>query len=354
MRRLVLFALGGNEISPVDLRDEQGNKINADIPAQWSRTAETCALIAKIIKRYPNDYYMVSHGNGPQVGNILRRAELASDELFSLPLDVCVADTQGAMGYMLAQMNNFFRTQGVDRLATAVVNQVVVDPQDSAFQNPTKFIGSAMSKEEAEAKAKNDNWQVKMYKVDDNGEEIWRRVVPSPRPKDIVELNALKVLLQNNIVPIAGGGGGVPVAPILDENKVGNYGISYKGPQDNDTPLYRGVEAVIDKDLSTAMIGTRLLEVMDEELSGELFIFTNVDGAKLNFGTPQQEDLTILTVSEAEKLLADGAFPGGSMGPKVQAAVNFVRSGGARACITRVDLYEETLAGNKGTTIVAD
>jgi carbamate kinase len=354
-RKLVLFALGGNEISPIDLVDEvTGEKIDADIAAQWSRTAQTCELIAKIIKRYPNDYYIVSHGNGPQVGNILRRAELAGDELFTLPLDVCVADTQGAMGYMLAQLNNFFRVQGVKRLATTVVNQIIVDPNDIAFENPTKFIGSGMSKQEAESKRVAEGWNVKMYKVDSDGEEIWRRVVPSPLPQDVVELEALKVLLENNIVPIAGGGGGIPVATMTNGVTKGNYNIDYRGESQTSEPLTYGVEAVIDKDLSTSLIGTKLLSQMNESLSGELFIFTNVDGAKLNFGTEQQEDLRILKVSEAEKLMAEGAFPGGSMGPKIQAGINFVKNGGEKAFITRVDLYEETLAGTKGTTIVAD
>lgn len=352
-RRLVLFALGGNEIAPVGLKDEvTGEKLEADIGSQWRKTAHTCELIAKIIKRYPKDYYLVSHGNGPQVGNILRRAELAGKELFSLPLDVCVADTQGAMGYMLGQLNNYFTAHGVDRLATTIVNQVIVDAKDPAFNDPGKFIGSAMSKAEAMDKKEKGNWDVKLYQNDSDGNEIWRRVVASPRPKGVVELEALKVLLQNNIVPIAGGGGGIPVTQIAEHT--GNYGICYKGSQDSQRPLYTGVEAVIDKDLSTALIGNSLLESMkDEDISGELYIFTNVDGAKLNFQTPEEKSLTVLTVTEAEKLMADGAFPGGSMGPKIQAAINFVKNGGTKACITKVDLYEETLSGNRGTTIVA-
>ena len=352
MRKLQLFALGGNEISPIDLIDPiTGKKKNPDIKDQWERTAKTCKLIASIVDKNPNDYYVVSHGNGPQVGNILRRSEISESELFHLPLDICVADTQGAMGYMLNQLNNYFQALRSKKSSVSVVTQVEVDRNDPAFLDPGKFIGSALTKTQAVEKRDNDGWQVKLYKTDTQGEEIWRRVVPSPMPKNIVELNAILTLLKGGIIPIATGGGGIPVAKALVENgqSVSNYGTQYGASSDN---IFSGVEAVIDKDLTTSLLGTKIIESLDEKVEGELFIFTNVDGAKLDFQTPHQKDLRVLTVSEAEDLLEAGKFPGGSMKPKIQAGVNFVKNGGSKAFIAKVDLYEETMAGTAGTTII--
>ncbi len=355
---LRLFALGGNEISPTgEINPKTGELIVPNVGEQWVRSARTCELLSSIVAKEPMHQYILTHGNGPQVGNILLRSEYSKHFLHTIPLDVCGADTQGAIGYMLAQLSNFLRLEGVNRISAETITQVEVDPFDEAFNDPTKFIGPALSKEEAEQKVKKDNWKVKLYKKAEDGREIWRRVVPSPEPKGIVEIEIIESNLIAGIIPIAVGGGGIPVERVkMDGN--GNYearfGVKYKA-NGRDIAIYSGVEAVIDKDLATSFLGTELIRrahERGEKLEGEFTIFTDVDGAKLNFQKPNQIDLRHLSVDEAQKLYDQGKFPGGSMGPKIKSAINFIRGGGSKAYISKVDLFLETLKGNAGTTIV--
>ncbi len=364
MRKVLrVFALGGNEISPTGAQDPKTKKmINPDLPSQWQRTYNTSKLLADIITAAPENHYVITHGNGPQVGNILLRSEYSRPILHSIPLDVCGADSQGGIGYMIGQITqNALKANGVNRLVAETLNQVVVRADDPAFLNPTKYIGPAMSKAEAEKREKEDGWKVKMYKKNEDGVEVYRRVVPSPRPVDIVELDLIDSNLRSGIVPIAVGGGGIPVKEVAIEKRgdkkysVANYNIEYERSSDKRLPIYTGVEAVIDKDLASALLGIKLKEkakARGEELDAEFTIFTDVDGAKLDYQKPTQKDLRVLTVAQAEELLKSGAFPEGSMGPKIEAAVMFVKGGGNKAYITKVSLFEQTLKQVSGTTII--
>ncbi|MFA6318169.1 MAG: carbamate kinase [Elusimicrobiota bacterium] len=362
MRKLHVFAFGGNEVSPVGLTDPKtGKPMVVDIGMQWQRTAATCRLVADIVAGRPNDLFVLTHGNGPQVGNILLRAEYSRPILPSLPLDVCGADTQGAMGYMLGQLESELKTRGIEKRVAAVVTRVLVDKDDPDFKDPSKFIGPSLSKEEAEARRKNEGWAVKLYKKDDKGQEVWRRVVPSPAPIEILELQAVDLLLQGGLIPVSVGGGGIPVA--LAEKDGGSYetryGIRYTpGPKaKKDLAIYSGVDAVIDKDLASALLGAELkkkAKARGEDLDVSLTIFTGEDGAKLNYQKPDQVDLRRLTLKDALELFSRKPcpFPAGSMGPKIGAAIKFVRDGGSAAYITKTELFEATLAGKAGTTIV--
>lgn len=363
-KRLKIFALGGNEVSPSGQVDPITGKIRIpDLGEQWKRTSETCELLARIIKENPDDYYLLTHGNGPQVGNIILRAEYSKPILHMLPLDVCDADTQGAMGYMLAQLTNSLRIIGIDRIAAETITRVVVDENDPNFLNPTKFIGPSYKKEEALLRQKEDGHVMKYYKMDENGKELWRWVVPSPEPRDILEIDIIDNNIRAGIIPIAVGGGGIPVKKvipeILDEQEIYrcNYNISYNRkhiPGQPSIDIYSGVEAVIDKDLASALLGTMLIErakTRGEEFESELFIFTDVDGAKLNYQKPDQKDIRHLTLQETKELYEKNVFPAGSMGPKIKAAINFLDGGGKKAFITKVDLFYKTLEGKAGSTI---
>lgn len=266
---------------------------------------------------------VVTHGNGPQVGFLLRRAELAHDELPEIPLDVCGADTQGATGYMFAsELNTEFHRRGLDRQCVALVTQTVVDEGDPAFAAPSKPIGSFMDETEAMARRDRDGWDV----VEDSGRG-WRRVVASPAPQRIVELEAIRFLTDQGFIVVAAGGGGIPVA----ETESGEV---------------TGVEAVIDKDLSSAVLAS--------ELQAEvLLISTAVEAVAIDFGTPTQQWLGEITVAQAKEYLAAGQFGKGSMEPKVQAAISYIEAGGSRAIITDPPNMVRALAGETGTTIVA-
>ena len=360
--RLRIFALGGNEVAPTDIVDPgTGKTINPDIPAQWRRAARTCELLADIIGDAPDDHYIVTHGNGPQVGNILLRSDYSLPILPPIPLDVIVADTQGAMGFMMLHIGSALRIRGIDRPVAAIVTQVVVDPRDPDFKDPSKFIGPAYTRDQVVERQGADE-RYKLYRHNGNT-EIWRRVVGSPRPMDIVEIATIESNLKAGVIPIAVGGGGIPVYPVkpkrVDETEVFEcrHGITFARKDGKRKPLniYSGVDAVVDKDLATSLMGALLIEraaARGEKLEAELTILTNVDGAKRGFGRPDQEDLPLLSAAEARDLYDEGLFPSGSMGPKILAAVDFVRRGGRRAYITRVDAYRETLAGRAGTTIV--
>ena len=265
----------------------------------------------------------ISHGNGPQIGFIMRRSELAAHELHEVPLDVCGADTQGAIGYMLQQnLVNDFREMGIDRAVATVVTQVEVSPEDPAFVTPTKPIGSFLDEAEAKRRRDEEGWDV----VEDAGRG-WRRVVASPQPVDILEIGVIRTLLDAGVVVIAVGGGGIPVA------------------RDESGDL-RGVPAVIDNDLASALLATEI----EADL---LLISTAVEQVALRWGQPDQEWVPEMTLAELERYLAEGGhFAEGSMAPKMQAVVQFLRSGGSQAIITNPQQIEAAIAGTAGTRIV--
>ncbi|NLO90951.1 MAG: carbamate kinase [Elusimicrobia bacterium] len=364
-----IFAFGGNEVAPVGITDPKtGKAINADIPMQWRKTAETTKLVADILQAHPKDKFVLTHGNGPQVGNILLRAEYARSIMHPLPLDICGADSQGAMAYMLAQLSNELQSRGIDKKTCGLVTQVVVDKNDPDFKSPSKYIGPSYSKQEAQERREKDGWAVKLYKKDDKGNEIWRRVVPSPVPFDIVEIDAVEAALSAGMVPITVGGGGIPVMMVPPKVKDGqeiyecNHGVKFSRKHvSGQEPLkiYTGVEAVIDKDLASALLGNMLMaraRLRGEQAEVSLTIFTGEDGAKLNYQKPNQVDLRKLRLSEAEAIFNQTPcpFPAGSMGPKIKAAIEFIKGGGSVAYISKTELFEKTLKGEAGTTIVPD
>jgi len=364
MKKIRIFAFGGNEVAPVGLKDKDGKTINPDIAMQWQRTAETGKLVADIFEKHPNDKYVITHGNGPQVGNILMRAEMCRPTMFPLPLDVCVADTQGAMSFMMAQLNNELNIRGIDNILAGIVTQVVVDKDDPDFKTPSKYVGQSYNAEEAKQRMA-DGWTMKMYKKDASGNEIWRRVVPSPVPTDIVEIDAIEALLDKGIVPITVGGGGIPVREVTPEVKDGvetyttNFGVKFSKPHKGEKALkmYTGVEAVIDKDLASALLGCMLMKrakARGEEVEVSLTIFTGEDGAKLNYQKPDEKSLRVIKVSELEAIYnqVPPPFPAGSMGPKIKAVIEFIKNGGSVAYISKTELFEETLAGKAGTTVI--
>jgi carbamate kinase len=313
-RRRAVVAIGGNSL----IKDRQHQTVRD----QYIAAGETCWHIASMI----TDGWdvVISHGNGPQVGFILRRSELAAHELHEVPLDVCGADSQGAIGYALVQnLENDFRRLGLDRHAVAVVTQVEVAADDPAFARPTKPIGSFLDEATALRRRDEDGWDV----VEDAGRG-WRRVVPSPAPLRIVEADAVRALLDAGFVVVSVGGGGIPVVAGDDGN-------------------LRGVAAVIDKDLASALLAT----CIDAQL---LLITTAVEKVALDFGTPEQRWVDRLTLAEAKERLAEGRhFAAGSMAPKIEAVVQFLERGGEKAIVTSPENVERALAGETGTTVVA-
>ncbi|MDD2772710.1 MAG: hypothetical protein PHP45_03330 [Elusimicrobiales bacterium] len=366
-KTLRIFSFGGNEMSPTGQVDRRtGKPIVPDIALQWVKTAETCRFVAGIIEAHPEDLYVITHGNGPQVGNVFLRSEYSRPILPPIPLDVCGADTQGAMAYMIAQLNNELQMRGITKKTCGVVTQIVVDEHDPDFQTPSKYIGPAYTKEKALEFREKEGWLVKLYKKDEKGAEIWRKVVPSPVPRQIIELDGVQAVLAAGMIPVTVGGGGIPVVEVQPEVKDAeeiyraNYGVVFRRkqvPGRKPAPVYRGVEAVVDKDLASSLLGRSLLESAGKsgvELEVILTIFTGEDGAKLNYQQPDQRDLRRLTLSEARALYdrTPCPFPPGSMGPKIKAAMDFIGGGGLVAYITKTELFESTLQGKAGTTIV--
>lgn len=311
MTRLAVVAVGGNSL----IKDEK----HKSVPDQYAAAVETSKHIAGMIEQGWN--VVLTHGNGPQVGFILRRSELAIHELHPVPLDYCGADTQGAIGYMFQRaLYNEFRQRGINKLAATVVTQVLVDKNDPAFQNPSKPIGSFMDTAAAARKRVEEGWVM----VEDAGRG-WRRVVPSPLPKAIVERDAINTLIGGGFVVICSGGGGIPVY------------------QDDSGELL-GLEAVIDKDFAGSLLA--------QSLKADMFLIsTAVEKVALNYNKPDQKWLDSLTVDEAKKYLAEGHFHKGSMGPKIQAAIWFLEGGGREALITNPENLERALAGETGTRI---
>jgi carbamate kinase len=313
MAKTAVVAVGGNSL----IKD----KHHQTVPDQYAAAVETCIHIAGMVAQGWS--VVVTHGNGPQVGFILRRSELSAHELHDVPLDSCGADTQGAIGYMMQKaLYNEFHKRGMAKEAVTVVTQVLVDKKDPAFQNPSKPIGSFMDKETALKHHDADAWAV----VEDAGRG-WRRVVASPLPQRIIERDVIKTLIDQGFVVVAVGGGGIPVV----ENDQGNL---------------VGAEAVIDKDFASSLLANSI----NADL---LLISTAVEKVALNYGQPNQVWLERMTLAEAKKYLAEGHFHKGSMGPKIQASLWFLERGGKEALITNPENIERALLGQTGTRIVS-
>jgi len=312
-KKTAVVAVGGNSLI-LDPKHE-------DVPSQWAAVRETCKHLADMIERGWN--VVVTHGNGPQVGFILRRNELAEPEVHPTPLDVIGADTQGSIGYMLSQtLDNEFRSRGIHRPVAAVVTQVLVDRNDPGFQNPTKGIGGFTSEEKAR-KFEIEGWNV----IEDAGRG-WRRVIASPIPLRIVELDAVRTLIDSGFVVITVGGGGIPV--VEDEN--GNL---------------TGIYAVIDKDRASSLLA--------QELKADLFLIsTGIPQVAVNFNKPDQKWLARMTVAEARTYQAQKQFPAGSMGPKIESVIAYLEAHPAgKALITDPPNIARALDGETGTWIEA-
>lgn len=310
--KIAVIAIGGNSL----IKDKKRQSVED----QYMAVHETTGHIVKMIEAGWN--VAIAHGNGPQVGFILRRSELAAHELHEVPLDVCGADSQGAIGYALQQnLQNHLREMGINKPVATVVTQVQVNANDPAFKNPSKPIGSFMDEDQAMNRREVDGWDV----VEDAGRG-WRRVVASPMPERIVEEEAVKTLINAGVVVITVGGGGIPV--VADENG-----------------QLRGVAAVIDKDHASALLANRL--------NAELFIIsTAVEKCALNFGKPNEEWVDHMSLAEVKHYLAEGThFAKGSMAPKMEAVINFLERGGKRAIVTDPENIARALAGETGTHI---
>jgi carbamate kinase len=312
MSRTAVIAIGGNSL----IKD----RMHQTVRDQYIAAQETCHHIASMIEDGWD--VAIGHGNGPQVGFILRRSELAAHELHEVPLDVCGADSQGAIGYALQQnLDNDLRRKGLARPVVTLITQVEVAADDPAFKHPSKPIGTFMSEEQAKLRREKDGWDV----IED-ANRGWRRVVSSPKPIRIVELDAVKAVLAAQAVVITVGGGGIPV--VADAN--GDL---------------HGVAAVIDKDLASSLLASLL--------GAELFLIsTAVEKVSLNFGKPDQSEVDHLTLSQVKRYLEQGThFAPGSMKPKMEAVVGYLERGGKEAVITNPENMERALAGQTGTRI---
>ncbi len=309
--KVAVVAFGGNA-----LMDFSGKSSYAD---QLVKAEKMCGEIPSL---FDIGYQVViTHGNGPQVGNLLMQQESLADTIPPIPLDVCDAMTQGQIGYMIEQtLRNMFTKNGIKKPVISLVTQVVVSENDPAFCNPTKFIGPFFKKEECEILEREKGWQMK----EDSGRG-WRRVVPSPKPVDIVEKEEIGEMIRKNFVVISCGGGGIPVL----RDKKGRL---------------KGVSAVIDKDFAAE----RLASLIGAEM---LLLVTSVNQVSIFYGTPNQKSLSKMTLKEAKHYLAEGHFPPGSMGPKIEAAIKFLDSGGKKAMITSLEGIEDALNGKGGTEI---
>ena len=319
-KRLVIVALGGNVL----IRENEKGTVDE----QWRHAEEICRQIFTLIE---HDYNLVlTHGNGPQVGNLLIKNEEAGHIVPKMPLDICGADSQGEMGYMLQQaLLNELRRHNLRRFVVTMITQVIVEKTDPAFKNPTKPVGPFFKKDRADQLQREDGWQM----IEDSGRG-WRRVVPSPLPQRIIQKDMIKMLAEAGHIVIACGGGGIPIM---------------KGPDDR----YVGVEAVIDKDLASSLLAANIGADM-------LIILTQVPKVALNFGKPNQKDLDRLTLADAKRYLDEGHFAPGSMRPKVEAAIGFLQSpidalfNGREVIITDPAHLAEALEGKHGTHFVKE
>ena len=314
--QVAVVAIGGNSL----IKD----KTKVSVEDQYLAAKETTFHIADMIEAGWN--VAIGHGNGPQVGFILRRSEIAhkAEGMHEIPLDVCGADSQGAIGYSLTQtLQNELRKRGINKPVATVISQMRVDANDSAFQNPSKPIGGFMEEEEAKKRAANLGWQV----VEDAGRG-WRRVVASPIPQEVLELLSIKELIAAGHIVVTVGGGGIPV--VMENNEI------------------KGVAAVIDKDYASSLLA--------REIKADLFLIsTAVEKVALNFGKPNEKQIDRMTLSEAKAYLAEGThFAKGSMAPKMQAIIWFLEAGGKQALITNPENIGRALNGETGTWIVQD
>lgn len=298
MSKIAVVAFGGNALL-------RGNEVGT-IEQQEQHTLDTCSKIIRLIRQ--GFELVITHGNGPQVGNILLRNEAGYSQfkIPKMPLDICVADSQGGIGYMIdRQMRNALSKTEIKKNVIALITEVLVDINDSAFNNPTKPIGPFYLKEEADLLAKANNWVFKQ----DARKRGWRKVVASPKPVDIINKQVVKDLVEKGHIVIAVGGGGIPVY------------------YHEDTKYLEAIEAVIDKDLASSLLARSIG-------ADRLYIITDVPKVFINFNKPNQQALDHISVNEAKKYYEAGEFPAGSMGPKILAAIDFVENGGKVAIIT--------------------
>jgi carbamate kinase len=312
-KSLIVIALGGNALI------RKGQKGTEE--EQLKNLESGCEQIAKLIKQ--GYRIVITHGNGPQVGNILIQNEMAKDQVPALPLDACGAQSQGEIGYFIQQkLMEAIKKQGLDIEVATIITRVAVNETDPAFNNPTKPIGPFYTKERAQEIAANTG-----YKVIEDAGRGYRRVVPSPDPKRILEVNAIRALEERGMIVIACGGGGIPV---FSNNHV------------------KGAEAVIDKDLAAELLASTLNADI-------LIMLTDVENAFLNYGTENQRALKTVKAAEARTYLAENQFASGSMGPKIEAAIRFSRAGrGRKAIIARLDSLEDAIEGKCGTIVTHD
>ena len=316
-KKLAVVAIGGNSL----IKDEK----HVTVEDQYLAAKETTLHIADMIEAGWD--VAIGHGNGPQVGFILRRSEIAAkvEGMHEVPLEVCGADSQGAIGYALQQtLQNELHKRKIEKSVATVVTQVLVDKDDAAFKKPSKPIGGFMQADEAKRREKEQGWSI----VEDAGRG-WRRVVASPLPKEIVELSTVKAMLGEGIVTITVGGGGIPVIDAGDGQ-------------------YKGVAAVIDKDYASSLLA--------QQIKANLFVIsTAVEKVAINFGKPDQKWLDKMTLSEAKQYLAEGThFAKGSMAPKIQAIIWYLENGGEKALITNPENISRALKGETGTWIVQE
>ena len=316
MNKTAVLALGGNAIIKAG---EKGT-----IGQQFANTRDSLGGVVELISQ---GYKLaITHGNGPQVGNMLRQQEAGEKEgIAPLPLGVLNAATEGTMGYMIEQsLQNKLLLSGIDKQVITIISQVVVDKNDPSMLNPTKYVGSTYYSEEQASQLKHElGWTLR----EDAGKG-WRRVVPSPYPTRIIPAATIKELVERGEIVIAVGGGGIPI--YIEENGT-----------------YEGVDAVIDKDFASMLLALNIE-------AGLFVILTGVDKVAVDYGKPTQRDLDRVTVSEARRYYEEGQFPAGSMGPKILAAIDFLSRGGSEVLITSIDRIVDAFAGKTGTRIVKD
>jgi len=314
MSKTAIIALGGNALSQ---KKEAGT-----IAEQFNNTRHSFEQIMEFLRR---DYKIcLTHGNGPQVGDELLRMDLTRETVPPLPLGICVAGTQGTMGYMIQQtFQNALRAENIDKEVVTLVTQVIINPEDPSLKNPSKFVGKRYPMEEATALSKELGWDIKEQEP---GE--WRRVVPSPDPEFVMHGLSIRTLVESGTIVIAAGGGGIPV-------------------YNTDDQKLKGIDAVVDKDLSAAKLG-RVIRAQ------EYYIITDIDQVYKDYNTPEQSPINQMTDTEAKQLQEEGHFQEGSMWPKIRSAIHFLKHHGEKAIITNIENIQDAIDGNAGTTIIKD
>jgi len=314
MSKTAIIALGGNALSQ--------KKQAGTIAEQFNNTRHSFEQIMEFLRR---DYKIcLTHGNGPQVGDELLRMDLTRETVPPLPLGICVAGTQGTMGYMIQQtFQNALRAENIDKEVVTLVTQVIINPEDPSLKNPSKFVGKRYSEEEAKALSKELGWDIKEQEP---GE--WRRVVPSPDPEFVMHGLSIRTLVESGTIVIAAGGGGIPVYTTHDQK-------------------LKGIDAVVDKDLSAAKLG-RVIRAQ------EYYIITDIDQVYKDYNTPEQSPINQMTDTEAKQLQEEGHFQQGSMWPKIRSAIHFLKHHGEKAIITNIENIQDAIDGNAGTTIIKD